>query len=74
MAGILAAVPQKMRVGKVALLEAAYIFQSQKTGVCRGRSAQGRILLQSQGVQAEGVVSSAAFSRRLPVSGNGRCS
>ena len=39
MEGIFAAVPQKMRVGKVALPEAAHIFQPQKAGVCRGRSA-----------------------------------
>ena len=73
MEGILAAVPQKMRVGKVALPEAAYIFQPQKTGVCCGRSAQGRVPFQAQGVQVRGIVFSAAFPRRLPVSGNGRC-
>ena len=39
MEGIFAAVPQKKRVGKVALPEAAHIFQPQKAGVCRGRSA-----------------------------------
>ena len=73
MEGIFAAVPQKMRVGKVALPEAAHIFQPQKAGVCRGRSAQGRILLQPQSVQVRGVVSSAAFSRRLSASGSGGC-
>lgn len=73
MEGILAAVPQKVGVGKVALPEAAYIFQPQKTGVCCGRSAQGRVPFQAQGVQVRGIVFSAAFPRRLPVSGNGRC-
>ena len=45
MEGIFAAVPQKMRVGKVALPETAYISQPQKADVCCGRSAQGRVLL-----------------------------
>ena len=73
MEGVFAAVPQEMRIGKVALPKAAYGIQPQKTGILCGRSAQDRILFQAQSVQVRGVVPSAAFSRRLPASGSGQC-
>lgn len=71
MEGIFAAVPQKMRVGKVALPETAYISQPQKADVCCGRSAQGRVLLQAQGVQERYVFSLRGFLRRLPANSRG---
>ena len=71
MEGIFAAVPQKMRIGKVALPKAAYGIQPQKAGIGCGRSAQGRVLLQAQSMQAESIVLSAAFSPRLTANSRG---
>ena len=73
MEGILAAVPQKVGVGKVALPEAAHLFQPQQAGVLCGRGAQGRVPFQAQGMQDRCISPPAAFPCRLPISSNGQC-